>query len=187
MLSFVFKFRSICFEFVVSLCTQIVSKLQSKISPEKGIHYIAVNASSPNERDYARAFEEIEKPMPFFLNTTKNEQEWGNYYPFTLSIKSPESLYDFINGDVFIFVVLDFSVIEKKSKEIGFDVEPVFDGVISLKFIKSVGSGESLEFLMSDHLFGRVPYEFLSLEWLFNEVKSSLESIENEITSQKKV
>lgn len=156
----------------------------AKISPENGIHYVAVNTNSGNEINYNEAFEGIEKPMPFLLNDTKNEKEWGNYYPFTLSIKSPDSLYKFINGDVFVFVVLDFSVIEEKSKEMGFDVEFVFDGAMALKFIKSEENEGSIAFAISEHFFGRVPYEFLSLDWLFDEIKPKFKLIENDILSK---
>lgn len=169
------------------LFSDLSGQALAKISPENGIHYVAVNTNSENEINYDEAFEGIEKPMPFLLNDTKNEKEWGNYYPFTLSIKSPDYLYKFINGDVFIFVVLDFSVIEEKSKEIGFDVEFVFDGAMALKFIKSEENEGSIAFAISEHFFGRVPYEFLSLDWLFDEIKPKFKLIENDILSKQMV
>lgn len=160
------------------------SKL-TRVSPEEGIYYIAIDTTTDQETDYESVFANIEKPIPFLLNTTKNEQAWGNYYPFTLSIKSPESLYQFINGDIFTIVIIDFSMIEKKAAKIGFDVELVSDGTIGLSFSKKIdGFDEPFKFAASDHYFCRIAYEFLSLEWFFNELTQNLKTIENDILSK---
>lgn len=59
-----------------------------KVSPEKGIYYIAIDTTLDTETDDEELFQSIEKPITFMLNTAKNDEAWGNYYPFTLSIKS---------------------------------------------------------------------------------------------------
>ncbi|HAS6168174.1 TPA: hypothetical protein I7158_21315 [Vibrio vulnificus] len=156
-----------------------------KVSPEKGLYYIAIDTTLDTETDYEELFLGIEKPIPFMLNTAKNDEAWGNYYPFTLSIKSSKSLYKFINGDVFIIVIIDFAVIEMEVQKLGLDVEPVFDGAIALALSKKVdGFDEPFRFLVSEHYFGRLAYEFLSLEWFFKELIPNVKTIEEELLSQ---
>lgn len=153
-----------------------------KKSPEEGIHYIAMRTSLQDQVEYEHAFEGIEQPMFFYLNILKNEQEWGNYYPFTLFIKSSKALYDFITGEVFIMVLLDLKIIKKKSKDLGLEVEIVFDGATALKFIKKMTREEPITINVSEHFFCRIPYEFVSLDWLFKEVEAQLEYIKYNIS-----
>ncbi|MBY7798687.1 hypothetical protein KW430_07475 [Vibrio fluvialis] len=167
------------------LVEQSAIQSPARASPEEGIIYVAIDTTLEKETDYGEVFKGIEKPMLFTLNHTKNEQAWDNYYPFTLSIQAPESFYRFVNGEVFIIIMIDLAVMERKAKQLGLDTEIVFDGATALFFSKELaGIDELLRLCTSEHYFGRLGFEFLSLDWFFKELESIIPFMEEHILKQ---
>ena len=72
-------------------------------TPEQGIRYFVQKTSV--KVDFDEIVKGVKKPIIHLINSAKMQKSWGNYYPFTLSIKSKESLYAFLRGDIFIIVI----------------------------------------------------------------------------------
>ena len=153
-----------------------------RLSPERGVHYIVRNTS--NRVDYNEIFSGISEPIIYMLNQSKNEQWWGNYYPFTLSLKSPEALYAFLKGDIYIIVVIDALIVTEMSNNIGYDLDIVLDGEKGLIFSKEIdGEDELFYMIASDHYFARISHEFLSLKWFFKSQVKLLKDIETDLSN----
>ena len=104
----------------------------------------------------------MENPIVYFLNETKYECQ--GYYPYILSITSPYAIYDFFRDRILITVVVDASEVEIKLSKYGFQGKFADGGWIL--FSKS---GDIIT-TISKYFFGRVAYEFLSLNWLISEI-----------------
>jgi hypothetical protein len=108
-------------------------------------------------------------PYYYFINMFK--QGGPEYFPFTLSIQDPEALFAFYNGQLFIFVFIDPDVVFKSLLAQGLQGEFQEDEQYWLKL--NHVEKEKAKFsplFISRHLFLRVPLEFLSLEWMLNEI-----------------
>ncbi len=137
----------------------------SKKTPEPGLHYIVLNTRC--EPDFANLFEGIAQPIVHFLNQAKNDQAWGCYYPFTLSIKKSESLYAFLKGDVFIIVVFDAAELTNLYLTNGFSMTFLNEGDWACE-LEGIADGvtENVKFKVSHHWFERIAFEFLSWKWV---------------------
>ena len=113
-------------------------------------------------------FEGIEEPVLFMLNHYKTEQLWGNYYPFTLSLLEPETLYAFLSGAVYLLVLISQPSLHARANAAGFDLKVVMADNIGFKLInrESIFNNE-VPYVVSEHFVGRLAFEFLSLDWFF--------------------
>ncbi len=133
-------------------------------NPEKGVRYFVQKTSV--EVDFDEIAKGIKKPIFYLLNSYKKNKAWGNYYPFTLSIKSKESLYAFLKGDIYLVVILDEMVLGELAKEMGFDFEVILANEIRYSFSKeSEGWDEPYRAFVSENMAGRLAFEFVSLRW----------------------
>ncbi|OCH51869.1 hypothetical protein [Vibrio sp. ZF57] len=149
----------------------------AKLSPEKGLYYLALNTEY--EKDFAEVFEGIEAPIVYMLNQAKTEQRWDNYYPFVLSIKDPVNLYRFIVGEVYVFVAVSSVVLKEMASDIGYDLEISEFKNEGFVFSKSLtGCNEPFRAIVSEHFSGRLGLEFLTLEWFFENEKKLLGDME---------
>jgi hypothetical protein len=147
------------------------------INPEKGVHYIGYKIGS--KPDYDALMSGIKEPVVFLLNEVKNKKSWGNYYPFTLSIKSADSLFAFLKGDIFLIVVLDGRVMKEMAEDIGFKLDIVQSIDVGLQFTKNVSETEEpFTAIVSEHFTGRLGFEFLSLKWFFENEKNLLNQLQ---------
>ena len=112
----------------------------------------------------------IGKPTVFY-----DEGRLGNvgYFPYTLSITKPEALFAFYSGELSIFVVIDLGAIVSKLTEKGIDVQFGNDDEWALH-ITVLDEGDDRFLRVSRHMFERVPYEFLSLEWFLDDFSQRL-------------
>lgn len=171
-------------DFNKEINNSIIDALSGKthrISPEKGLYYILIKSSGST--NYDELFKGIDEPIVFMLNQTKNEQAWGNYYPFTLSISSPESLYGFINGEIYILVVLDGKIIKQKASSAGYKIEYIMDGKNGVSFTTINLDKEPITTTASEHLFGRIGHEFLSIKWFIDFIQQNAIDMEEELLS----
>jgi hypothetical protein len=157
------------------------------------------------------AFEEVEKGLIYFVATKFNEGllnqgirlckkrpilahlnsikyfQMGGYYPFTLSITDPESLYRFYDGELNIIIAVDPAVIEGYLDQNGCNVKFLEEDYHAMAISRKDPSAEDPEYmLISRHYFGRIPWEFLSLKWFLDGIVHkmySTHSIENEIVN----
>jgi hypothetical protein len=123
--------------------------------------------------NYAALFAGLNAPYVFLLNQCKNEQTWGCYYPFSLSLKTPEHLYAFLRGDISIVVAFDFLQIRTRAQELGFELKLLDDGDYSFRFEQfSNGPMPSFAAQMSRQFSARIAVELLSWEWILTDLKS---------------
>lgn len=74
------------------------------ISPEAGLTYVCMRSV-----EAASALGDYIKPRTIVtvLNEAKSEGQWMPYFPFVLSIRGKEDLYDFMNGDGTLMILLE--------------------------------------------------------------------------------
>jgi hypothetical protein len=121
----------------------------------------------------------IKEPVVFLLNKAKNEKSWGNYYPFTLSIKSAASLFAFLKGDIYLIVVLDGKVMKEMAENIGYKLNIIQSKDLGFQFTKNVSETEKpFTGIVSEHFVGRLGFEFLSLKWFFENEKNLLNQVQ---------
>lgn len=66
-------------------------------SPEEGLHYLVIADDETDISDVMRQME-LNQPTVFFLNEAKSNKLWSPYSPYTLSIRDPEALFQFVWG-----------------------------------------------------------------------------------------
>jgi hypothetical protein len=170
-------------EFVNPMIEEALREGRSVAEPEPGIRYAALAPTrNPDNRSILAG---IEYPIIYFLNEAKNFQAWGCYYPFTLTITSPRSLYAFLNGDVILLVVFDFTKLQSIAHAQGMSLSILdFDGdwVYQLEK-KFVGIDEPTTVDISRHFATRMAFEFLSWEWLLRMQEQRLMDFHNRIAA----
>jgi hypothetical protein len=111
------------------------------------------------------------EPYVFYTNfLIKNSK--GGYYPPPLIITEPDALYRFYTGDYAITVVADIKEIREMLHDKGIKVSVLNDGVCCLQFDYRKAHAK-----VSNHFFGRLGGEFLSLQWLIDETVISLKNL----------
>jgi len=115
----------------------------------------------------------IDKPQGSVIISSINELKYSGqgYYPFSLSIYDPEDWYDFYSGSLMLIVAVETRVIEDKLSRYGISVRITGEWnrfPIELTDIEA-GTG-SYKSLVGGHFFGRLFYEFLSLDWVLDEL-----------------
>lgn len=152
----------------------------AKLSPEKGLHYIALNTE--REKDFDEVFEGIEAPVVYMLNQAKTEQRWDNYYPFVLSIKDPVNLYRFIAGEVYVVIMISSIVLKEMASDIGYDLEVSELENEAFIFSRPLNDcDEPFKAIVSEHFSGRLGLEFMTLEWFFENEKKLLGDMEKKL------
>lgn len=138
---------------------------------EKGLTYY-VESRSVNERFLSSIFSKFKRPFVFFVNDVKHTPV--GYHPFTLSIGSPEKLYDFYSGRFLINVIVDLHVLSAKFLKKGLEADyqrGPYPLVIRRKD-KSDDANRLNQLKISDHLWGRFGCEFWSLNKFVGETIS---------------
>ncbi|SIS09815.1 hypothetical protein [Pseudomonas sp. A214] len=140
----------------------------SHVSPENGIHYLAITKFKKGALDqiplkYARVFN---------LNEYKTAMNWHPYTPFHLSL-NPEHLFNFISGNLTIVVILDLQVLKRRFKRGGLHITFLQDENWYAQ-ISSTGNILDGGFRVSAQSFLRVVFEFQSLTWAIKQHKKHL-------------
>jgi len=91
------------------------------------------------------------------------------YYPFSLSICEPTAWYDFYSGNLMIIVVIDKKVIEEKLSRAGISLKLTAEWDRFPMELIGLSSNDG-KALIGGHFFGRLFYEFLSLDWFLDEM-----------------
>jgi hypothetical protein len=130
--------------------------------PEEGLTYICLRDS-----DNVEALNQYigQQGIISLLNEAKSERAWMPYYPFTLSIRSSEALYEFIKGDVSLGVLLDPQVLVRRFSERGLHAQFI-DHPAYFLMVSRVGAvpGNDAFGAVSKQFFGRLFHEFGSLQ-----------------------
>lgn len=141
---------------------------------EKGLLYLVSRVNDPIDiiwDDFIGNQALIKKPIYYSLNT--NKFPGLAYYPFSLSLR-PEYYIDFLAGEFVLIVLMDFAQIEKISALSGYDVRYVQNEPWVFEF---QSRSDRTIIKVSDHLMGRVYYEFVSVEHLIKDGFLQIERI----------
>jgi len=140
----------------------------SMVEVEPGLHYLASYTAHPKALSTLGS-----KPPGSLIISLINELKYDGmgYYPFALSIYEPRDWYDFYSGKLMLVVVVETKAIEDKLSRHGISVDIREDWGNYPITLTSKGSGrESSKSLVGGHFFGRLFYEFLSLDWMLEEL-----------------
>jgi len=114
----------------------------------------------------------LSKPPGSLIFSLINELKYSGlgYYPFSLSIYEPTAWYDFYSGNLMIIVAIDTKVMEEKLSREGISIKLTAEWDRFPVELTSPGSNAGKKSLIGGHFFGRLFYEFLSLDWLLDEM-----------------
>lgn len=154
-------------------------KSSGMFSPEPGLHYICVRKTDGLDRLPSGAVGS--DTAMCIINEAKTDQSWPPYYPFTLSIRNPNYLYEFIRGDISLMVILDIGELRRQFASRGIEISLPRDGDWALWMRRRGKEGGSA---ISRQVLGRLFHEFQSLSW-FVAVNSDYERhIEKALSEQ---
>lgn len=109
----------------------------------------------------------ISEAVAFILDA-KSSALWTGYYPFTLSIRDPADVFDFLQGLVTIVVIVDLKHLKNIAGEFGYEAQFInsdFDVLCTAMRKEQAVSAIKI----FHHWLGRVAFEFCSLRWLLRE------------------
>jgi len=140
----------------------------SMVEVEPGLHYLASYTSHPKVLSSLGG-----KPPGSLIFSLINELKYDGtgYYPFVLSIYDPKDWYDFYSGRLMLVVGVETKAIEDKLSRHGISVNIREDwGNYPITLTRKGPGEQSSESLVGGHFFGRLFYEFLSLDWMLEEL-----------------
>jgi hypothetical protein len=128
------------------------------IAPEDGLIYAALRSREAVEHLASYIQREC---MLTLLNETKNEARWPPYYPFTLSIREPLALCEFISGNVTLAVLLDAQAVIRAFAGRGLHAQFV-EHPASILVVSRLGAVRDKDAFsaISTAFFARLFYEF---------------------------
>lgn len=112
------------------------------------------------------------KPPGSLIISLINELKYSGlgYSPFSLSIYEPTAWHDFYSANLMIFVAIDIKLIEEKLSREGISIKLTAEWDKFPVELTSLGSDARNKLLIGGHFFGRLFYEFLSMDWLLDEM-----------------
>lgn len=144
---------------------------------EKGLVYV-INYDKPfnsQELNSKLSKQNLVSPIPFSLNQT-HINDFG-YYPLPLIFEKSEYYIDLIKNKLEIFVFFDFNVWKKKLNRKHYKLE-LSEDENNMFWISGLLKGEPFKLGVGTYLMNRVFFEFLSPEFLFNEIMNFDEKID---------
>jgi hypothetical protein len=147
---------------------------QHVIQPEPGVTYAAIYNDAKLDVGAITSKLVGAANAIFFLNDQKNNRTWAPYQPFLASIRNEDHLLDFIEGRLFLIVVIDTQVLCALMSDDEWTVRyrPVHDYVIQCRHRPTKGG-----FGISGEFFARAAYEFVSLAWIAEAHRPSVERL----------
>jgi hypothetical protein len=146
---------------------------QAIARPEPGVTYAAMYGGS----DYEEVFGELGSSprIAFMLNADKNNHAWAPYTPFLLTIRDQEHLLDFIEGRLFLIVLIDPEPLCQAMADdewmVRFRDDPDYP-------IQCVHRPTHTYVAMSKQFLCRAAYEFASLAWIAEAHRPSIPALE---------
>jgi hypothetical protein len=139
---------------------------------EKGLYYSVVF----NESDIDSVFSKLPKSIkPILMSVNDRKGRNLGCYPFTLSISDPHTLYEFYSGSFVSFIIVDAIEIDRQMSRKKFSVSYLDDNEYFLE-LTHIDTGSIIK--LSNHFFGRLVTDFLSLKWFLTHAVSNLNEIE---------
>jgi hypothetical protein len=91
------------------------------------------------------------------------------YRPFALTIEDPEIAYDFYAGNMVLIAFIEIDVLLARFRSRGLNATYLTDDDWCISAVVTFDNGSTSEMRIGTHIFGRLFYEFLSLEWFVEE------------------
>jgi Holliday junction resolvase len=146
---------------------------QHVVQPEPGVTYAAIYGKP----DFDAIFSKLvgKANAVFMLNEDKNDRAWAPYMPFVASIRDEEHLLDFIEGRLFLIVVIDAQVLCDMMSNDEWAVRYRQDHDYVIQCLHR----PSKAFVSLSGQFRRAGYEFASLAWIAEAHRPSLERLKD--------
>lgn len=153
----------------------------AQVSPEEGLTYACIrNPEAVSQLDALSS-----ETIMAFVNDPKTEGNWMPYYPFTLSIRDPLALYEFISGDISLVVMVDANFLVRLFKGDNLNARFIEDRNYILHISRlNTESVRSSVSLVSRQAFGRLFYDFETLAALPRLQYAHIELLEREGAEQ---
>ncbi|HMF85866.1 MAG TPA: hypothetical protein VK598_05895 [Nitrospiraceae bacterium] len=142
----------------------------SYIEAEEGLYYIV-------ERSNHFLLPEVTakvKGQSLVANINAFKHNNVAFYPFTLSLQDPKSLYDFYTGEFVLIVVVDSARLCGLLEPHNLSIELLHDEDWACSITKNIHPDASADEIMGVkvgvHFWTRLPVEFMSLEWFVAEL-----------------
>jgi hypothetical protein len=147
--------------------------------PEAGMRFVCTTTGAKKVLD--KVFADFTPSTAFFLNQLKNDNDWGVYFPYVLSIRSLENLYAFLDGQVYLTVLYDFTALGKAARRRSLALTLTSDPVwpVQLDWLRNTHPEPALVRL-SGHFIGRMACELLSWNWALSEERRRFLKFERE-------
>ena len=148
------------------------SEGQAVIQAEKGITYVVFGT----DVDVSKAFSslDLEEPEVYDLNSYKNSYSWAPYTPFLLSIRDTEHALDFIEGRLYIIIILEPIRLCEMMRDDEWKVRYRADDQYSIQCLHL----ETNAFTgLSSQFVSRAAFEFMSLAGIVETQKQMLEKM----------
>jgi hypothetical protein len=143
------------------------------VSPESGLVYACLRTASIDEILMPHLNPSCAVVM---LNSAKAEGEWGIFVPFLLSIDRDEAIFEFLNGEISLFVAADMDELVRTYAAHGLRAEHSATGLIVSRL--DAPSGKNVFVTTSPVFLNRIFYEFESIDALARMQGSHIELIE---------
>jgi hypothetical protein len=117
--------------------------------PEPGLCYIVIDVNLSKSK-LSDALQFINKPRRAGILICANDLKESvlGYYPFPLSIRNPESVYRFYNGELLIYVAVDCAYVNDMIEDKGIKIE-FTNGVWKLEPVLPDSNWGALRFVAS--------------------------------------
>jgi hypothetical protein len=160
----------------INLCIEAAIEDNYAVAqPERGLYYIAMKTNNKESVPKALGSIAATRPWAFSLNEFKVKRAWAPYSPFTLSIRSEKNLYDFLQGDLYLLVIVDIDVLCQIAADLGFTAKvDLGNEEWPFTFTKSGVDGHAR---ISMHMLKRIALEFTSPEWV---IRAGLKGFESQ-------
>jgi hypothetical protein len=116
--------------------------------------------------------DEFEGKQPLFFFVNSNRFDTQGRYPYTLSIRDPQALFEFYSVRLHVHVIVDVNAMAAKFESHGLMLTFLEDEEVALTITNTAPNRDADSWSLlacSHHFFERLAYEFLSLEWFVEE------------------
>lgn len=133
-------------------------------NPEPGVRIIALYGDPDGDKsEFDDAFQNFNPSTVYMLNMDKNDLAWAPYAPIILSIRDEDHLWDFLEGSLFLIVLIDLSPLIESWKSSDWDIIESKDQNYAIDCMHIPSRMVSR---VAHQFIARAAYEFLSLEWI---------------------
>ena len=152
---------------------------------EEGLVYLVASNLDPSA--LTKIVGSMTTPIVAVLNLGKFSGRWSSYFPYTLTIRNVNDVLAFIEDIYVIAVIYDNQRVVEIAQSHNYKASFFNESSTHLPesateeqwlyHFEEIGKSpeETSRFLISEHYFSRVFYEFLSLEWIIRETFSHFE------------